>query len=224
MLLTDRSEYSNKVHLCVKRNGVQTSYLLHKSCVFAALDSRWLNSPEGHESQTAAFLKGHEVYEHATAPRGYGFVVIDFDKRMIQSYQSYKNIGHILIDEFGYWGGASPIWMDWKGVVNDAFNNGCVVEVLYAPNGGGKTVHTPLPYAALNHQTLALRFASHQKLIGYKTLGFRFSPPGWKLSHVPVPNSVLARKTVSQRMLERLRNVAIETAPGPQWAGFVQTY
>lgn len=223
MPVTPLFEFADKIHITVKRGGNEISYLLHKSCVFMAMDARWLSDPDG-QSQTATFLMGCQEYLEPTGPRGYGFLVIDFDARSIESFQSYKDVSTILIDEFGYHGGATPIWMDWKAVVNDAFSNGNVTEVFYAPQNPGKQVIVKLPALEQGRQNLALRFASHNKPIGYGTLGVGFKQHGWTVTHVPVPVNVVARRTISQKMLARLRELAITIAPPLQWAEFVKFY
>lgn len=223
MSVTRMSLFCDQIHLTVRLAGSQTNYLVHKSCALVAMDSRWLSDPAGH-SQTAKFLKGQKTYAEPTAPRGYGYVVVDFDRKVIESYQSYKDVTNVLIDEFGYWGGASPTWMDWKAIVNDAFTNGCIREVIYQPDSRGKQKILKLPQLEQSRQTLALRFASNNKPIGHWTLGVGFNQPGWTMSHVPVPNNVVARRTVSQKMVERLRQLAITIAPDLQWSEFVKSY
>lgn len=216
--------HTDKVHITIVRHNLQTSYILNKSSVCMAMDSRWLLSPDS-ESQTAQYLRQQPTTELATAPRGCGMLVVNFDQAQILSFQGYKDVRLFSLDEFGFYGGASPIWMNWNAIQRDAFDNECMASVVYSRRADpSRTIPVDLPLTARAHKNLAMRFASHAKPEGCKTIGLGFSPPGWSISHVGVPHTELARATVAERVAKTLRKLVHFMDQPTAWKRFAIDY
>lgn len=216
--------FIDKVHVTVRMDGQEKNYLLHKSNALICMDSNWLQNPHG-DSQTSRFLKQQETFDGLLSPKGYGFILVDFDRKVIQSFQSYKDVTVMLMDDFGFYGGSSPTWMNWEKITSTAFENGCVTQAVYSgKNKGAKDIKVTLPEVVKSRSALALRFTSHNRPKDYLNFGMSFKQPGWSTVHTDVPANDVARRTVADRIRSRLKQLSVDVAPADQWTSFVTSF
>lgn len=181
------------VLLAIRENGRQRSCVIHKSEAALVMDCGWLLQPSS-ASLVTDFLKNKPMQDGPLRPVGYGVVAVDFERRRVTSAQGYRDLSIFGADEFGFPRHVGPFWLDWSSVLKRAFDSCAVPEAIYArPGSNARETRIEIPPAARSSASLALRFASRAKPVGFRFLGLGFEPPGWRIDNHQVTYPLLSR-------------------------------
>lgn len=200
--------------LAIRRDGAQTTRIVHKSDAGLVQDCRWLDDPES-PSKVSHFLCSVPVAQEALQPCGYGLIAVDFDRRAITSIQTFREVDSFSADEFGYPRFAGPTWMDWPSLLHHAFERGAVDAAHYTSEDGARSARIVLPETTRFRQTLALRFASKARPRGYALRRFTFQPPGWKVNQIKGASKLPSM--AAERAFTSLTKAGWRCAPLAQW-------